>query len=120
MTEDVLHGRADLAQPFEAYREELRSDLVDDALLDGCEALVRSRIRGEPVPVVPADERARAVLTFAEQFVIDPHGIDDAMRDAVLDHLTTPQLAVLVQWIALSDGLARLELMLDERGEERR
>jgi alkylhydroperoxidase family enzyme len=115
-----LDRRPDLAEALAAYRAAIRSGPLDEALLDQCEALVRGRIAHEAAPRErPADERARAVLELADQFVIDAHGIDDAMRDAVLDHLSSVELAALVQWLAVSDGLARLDAVLADPDEDR-
>ena len=106
----LLARRPDLAAPLDAYRAALRAGPLDDALLDRCEALVRRRI--DRVAATGDDgggnPRERAVLAFAQQFVVDAHGIDDGMRDAVLDHCSTAELAVLVQWLAVADGMARL------------
>jgi alkylhydroperoxidase family enzyme len=50
----------------------------------------------------------RAVLAFTEQFVLDPHGVEHAQRDAVIDHCALPGLVALCEALAVFDGLARL------------
>jgi len=113
-----LRVRPDLAAPLDAYRAALRDGPLDDGLLDRCEALVRCRIdRSAEAGEDGGNPRERAVLAFADQFVVDPHGIDDGMRDAVLDHCSTAELAVLVQWLALADGMARFDAVLNAATE---
>jgi hypothetical protein len=118
--EAALALRPDLAEPLDDLMRKLRGGPVEPELLDRCEALIRHRI-GVPVGCdVPdaaseADPRARAVLIMAEQFVVDPHGIDPPMRDAVLDHCSLAELATLVQAFAMFDALARMEAVLIER-----
>lgn len=107
--------RPDLGAPLGELLAALRAGPVEPELLDACDALIRHRV-GVPVDgEVPdaasptLDARWRAVLTMAEQFVMDPHGIDPAMRDVVLDHCSLAELATLVQAFAMSDALARME-----------
>lgn len=116
--DDVLDLRPDLAEPLDDLLATLRAGPIERELLDSCEALVRRRI-GVPVtgPVPDTssrdlDARTRTVLFLTEQFVIDPHGIDVDLRDAVLDHCTLEELATLVQAIAVFDALARMEAVL--------
>jgi hypothetical protein len=114
-----LAARPDLAGPLADLVAALRAGPLEPELLDDCERLVRHRIGvsgGAPPDVGAADldPRRRAVLLMAEQFVMDPHGIDDAMRDAVLDHCTLAELSTLVQALAVFDALARMEAVLGE------
>jgi len=116
----ALARRPDLAEPLAELLATLRRGPVEVELLDACEALVRHRV-GVPVlhPVpdpgdADLDARTRAVLVVAEQFVVDPHGIDAAMRDRLLDHCSLAELATLVQAVAVYDALARMEAVLDE------
>jgi hypothetical protein len=118
--DDALALRPDLAGPLADLLATLRSGPIEAELLEGCDALIRHRI-GVPVQgVVPdvgdasLDDRTRAVLVMAEQFVIDPHGIDAAMRDRVLDRCSLAELATLVQAFAVFDALARMEAVLVE------
>jgi alkylhydroperoxidase family enzyme len=116
--DDALALRPDLAAPLDDLMRTLRSGPIEPELLDACEGLIRHRV-GVPVrgavPDVGAaalDDRSRAVLVMAEQFVVDPHGIDPPMRDAVLDHCSLAELATLVQAFAMFDALARMEAVL--------
>jgi alkylhydroperoxidase family enzyme len=122
--DDVLALRPDLAGPLDELMAKLRTGPVDAELLESCEALVRQRIGvpvTRPVPDTASpdlDARTRAVLFLAEQFVIDPHGIDVDLRDAVLDHCSLAELATLVQALAMFDALARMEAVLTRPDEE--
>ncbi len=119
--DDALARRPDLRGPLDDLVATIRSGPVEADLLDGCDALIRHRIGvapSGPVPDVGAaslDDRTRAVLVMAEQFVVDPHGIDVSMRDAVLDHCSLAELATLVQAFAVFDARARMEAVLVEQ-----
>src|SRR5262245_20219869 len=54
----------------------------------------------------------RACLAYAEQFVLDAHGISDAQAAAVTSHLTPAGLVALTEALALFEGFARLRLVL--------
>ena len=54
----------------------------------------------------------RAALALAEQFVIDPSGVDDDMRARVRSHLSSAELVALVEALALFDGFTRFALLL--------
>jgi len=58
------------------------------------------------------DARERACLRFAEQFVLDPHGITDADAAAVVAALGEPGLVALIEALALFDGFCRFRLVL--------
>ncbi len=121
--DEVLAQRPDLREPLDDLLRTIRSGPIEPELLDGCDALIRHRIGVPPKGPVPdvgdpaLDERSRAVLVMAEQFVVDPHGIDPPMRDAVLDHCSLADLATLVQAFAMFDALARMEAVLVESPE---
>lgn len=121
--DDALALRPDLREPLDDLLRTIRSGPIEPELLDGCDALIRHRIGVAPKGPVPdvgdesLDDRTRAVLVMAEQFVVDPHGIDPAMRDAVLDHCSLAELATLVQAFAVFDALARMEAVLVEDQE---
>ena len=118
--DDALALRPDLAEPLADLLATLRAGPIESDLLDGCEALIRHRVGvpvHAPVPDVGSaslDDRTRAILVMAEQFVVDPHGIDTEMRDRVLDHCSLEELATLVQAFAVFDALARMEAVLIE------
>ena len=61
----------------------------------------------------------RAALGFAEQFVLDVHGIDHEQRDAVIDHFTLPGLVALCEALAVMDGFCRFRTVLGVDGPAR-
>jgi hypothetical protein len=123
--DDALAKRPDLRKPLDELLRTIRSGPVEPELLEACDALIRHRVGVDPRGPVPdvsdraLDHRSRAVLVMAEQFVVDPHGIDGPMRDAVLDHCSLAELATLVQAFAMFDALGRMEAVLvDRSGDE--
>jgi hypothetical protein len=116
--EEALAQIPDLAEPLRDLCATLRAGPVEPELLDLCETLIRHRLRvpaSGPVPDAgdpTLDERTRAVLLVAEQFVVDPHGIDDQMRDRLLDHCSLAELATLMPAFAVFDARARMEAVL--------
>lgn len=58
-----------------------------------------------------SDEQ-RAALGLAEQFVIDPSGVDDNMRARIRSHHSSAELVALVEALALFDGFTRFSLLL--------
>jgi AhpD family alkylhydroperoxidase len=54
----------------------------------------------------------RSALTLAEQFVIDPSGVDDELRASVRSHLSSAELVALVEALALFDGFTRFAVLL--------
>jgi len=97
------------------------------AHLVGCQAelAVRSRpavdagLSPEMVTELPSwpvstlfDETTRSCLAFAEQFVIDPSGIDGADRAGLRGAIGFPRLVGLAQAAATFDGFARFRTVL--------
>lgn len=138
--EQAFGLRPDLAEPFRAfYAIFWRDRLVDPVVLElcrlrvarllGCESELAVRYR----PAVDAgldeslvarlaqwpddpgfDEAQRAAIAFAEQFVIDPHGIRVPVRDALREHFTLPEVVALTEALALFDGFMRFRTILGE------
>src|SRR5262245_41748697 len=54
----------------------------------------------------------RACLGYAEQFVLDAHGVTDAQAAEVTAHLTAAGLVALTEALALFEGFARFRLIL--------
>jgi len=54
----------------------------------------------------------RAVLEFAEQYVLDAHGVTDADAAALHEHFSPSQLATLTTALAVFDALARVRTIL--------
>jgi alkylhydroperoxidase family enzyme len=57
-------------------------------------------------------DRDRAVLNFAEKFVIDASSVDDDDCAALRAHLPDPEIAALTTAIALFDAMARFQVAL--------
>jgi alkylhydroperoxidase family enzyme len=134
----VFGLRPDLYDPFRAFYAVFWSDrLLDPVVLElcrlrvaqllGCQSEQRVRYRPardaglteEQVAQLPAwpqgpafTDAQRAALALAEQFVLDPHGIDDERRDAVIDHFGLPGLVALCEALALFDGFCRFRMIL--------
>ncbi len=97
------------------------------AQLLGCEAELRlryqparaagldeakiARLAGWPTAATFSDAE-RSCLAYAEQFVLDVHGITDAQAAEVTAHLTAAGLVALTEALALFEGFARFRLML--------
>jgi len=106
---------------FDAYRDFesvfWTNDLLDADILAACRARCAQVLRAEGAPSGPvtADDPASAraaCLTLAEQFVIDPHCVTPAMRDAVVAHVGDAGLVALVEALALFDGFTRFRTLL--------
>jgi len=54
----------------------------------------------------------RAVLEFAEKFVIDASSVDDGDCQALREHLSDPEIAALTTAVALFDAMARFQVAL--------
>jgi len=136
--ERVFGLRPDLYDPFrDFYSLFWTRGLVDPVVLELCRLRVaqlvgntsEQRVRYRPALDAGLDEEQvaalaswptgpgftdaqRAALAFAEQFVIDPHGIDHELRDQVADHLGVPGLVALCEILALFEGLCRFRTIL--------
>ena len=58
------------------------------------------------------DERDRAALAFAEQWLIDASEVTDADAARVREHYTDPEVAAFTMGIAVCEALLRTELTL--------
>jgi len=112
---------------FDAYRDFesvfWTHDLLDAEILDACRARCAQVLRAEGAPAQPvaADDPTGALaacLELAEQFVIDPHGGTDEMRDAVVAHLGDAGLVALVEALAVFDGFTRFRTILGVASHE--
>jgi alkylhydroperoxidase family enzyme len=137
---DAAFGRRpDLYEPFrEFYAVFWRDRLVDPVVLELCRLRVaqllgcRSELAIRYSPAVDAglaeeqvgalaawatdpqfSEAQRAALAFAEQFVIDPHGIKGPIRNTLREHFTLPEVVALTEALALFDGFTRFRLVLE-------
>jgi alkylhydroperoxidase family enzyme len=55
----------------------------------------------------------RACLAFAEQFLLDPHGVTDEQAADVIAHLGAPGLIAFVEALAIFEGFTRFRMILD-------
>ncbi len=58
-------------------------------------------------------DHERACLAYAEQFVIDVHGLTDADADRVKDGMTDADFVAFTVALGLLDGVGRMRLALD-------
>ena len=112
-------------------------DVLDPTLLElcrlriaavlGCESEARVRFRDameaglteEKIAALPRytsapelSERERSCIAFAEQYVLDPHGLDDSDFARLRASLDSKQIATLTLAVAVFDALARFRLAL--------
>lgn len=97
---------------------------IDDLLGAAAERAVRRDLPGigakvaalaawPTAPVFTA--RERLCLAFAEQYVLDPHGVTDDAFAALRAHLDPPAIASLTLALAVFDALTRFRLALGLR-----
>jgi hypothetical protein len=114
-----LPGPAELApEALTAYRDlydGLWTTGLERAVLDVCERRVHALVRCEPDPTSGLDlnDAQRACLAFAEQYVLDPHGLRDDDFVALREHLDDAGIAALVLAVAMFDARARFEVALE-------
>jgi alkylhydroperoxidase family enzyme len=134
----VFGLRPDLYEPFRAfYAVFWEQGLVDALVLElcrlrvaqllGCESELGIRYAPALVAGLTEEQVAdlaqwptsssftdaqRAALAFAEQFVIDPHGIAGPVRDTLRAHYSLPEIVALTEALALFDGFQRFRLVL--------
>ena len=90
-------------------------ELVDPDVLDLCRLRVAQLLRcAPPVPEGTRTDAQQAAIDFAEQFVIDPHGVDQAMRDRLAAHFSQAEIVALTEALAVFDGFTRFRLALCE------
>ncbi len=80
----------------------------------GTPGLSAARVAALPQwPTSPLfDEAERACLGFAEQYVMDPHGVTDEHFTALQAHLAPAAVATLVLGLAVFEALARFRVAL--------
>lgn len=86
------------------------AQLIGAPLADGDDAVAETARTWPTSPEV--DERSRTVLRWAEQFVIDPHGITDEDAAALRAVLDPRQCGELTTAIAVFEALARTRVAL--------
>ncbi|MEX0666547.1 MAG: carboxymuconolactone decarboxylase family protein [Acidimicrobiia bacterium] len=136
--DEVLDRRPDLAGPYRDFIGVFWARrLIDPVVLElcrlrvaqllGCESELAVRTR----PAVEAGltdkhvsrlsewptaecftDGQRAALGYSEQFVLDPHGVDDAMRADLHEHFSSAEVVALTEALALFDGFTRFQRLL--------
>ncbi len=112
----VLADRPDLLERLERLVGRVEDGRLDRRILELCRLRVGTLLgcpahRG-PIPSRhDMDERQRACLDFAEQFVLDHHAITDGDARRVTEHLTDAEMVVLTTALAVYDGFCRFEIM---------
>jgi hypothetical protein len=110
---DALALHPALRERFRGLARAVDEAGVDEALLAACRGRVRVLTGHAPASTAaahppPSDERTRVALEFAEQLVMDPHGVDDRLVARLRIHLPIATLVALAQGLALFEGQCRL------------
>jgi alkylhydroperoxidase family enzyme len=111
-------------RPTAAARlSELEQSLWDGGIDPTIVELVRTRVGqllglpGGPVDPTARSEREQAAIDFAEQYVLDPHGITDQQTAALHRLFSEPELTALTFCVAVYDALARAAIVLGAADE---
>ncbi len=90
---------------------------VDPAVLSACQEAVEATIGIRPrTSAGELDAATQAAVMFAEQYVVDAHGVTDAQAAVMHEHFTDEQLAALTTAIATFDAVARVRALLAAQG----
>ena len=112
--EETFALRPDLYEPYRDFVGLFwNRELVDAEVLDLCRLRVAQLLRC--APLLSSSEHTdseQAAIDFAEQFVIDPHGVDDAMRARLAEHFSSAEIVALTEALAVFDGFTRFRLAL--------
>ncbi|HET9078450.1 MAG TPA: hypothetical protein VFN68_16055 [Acidimicrobiales bacterium] len=113
---DVLSGRPELLERLETLVRRVEDGRLDRRILGLCRRRVGTLL-GCPAHrgVIPArdrmDDRERACVDFAEQFVLAHHDITDDDARRVTSHLSDAEMVALTTALAVYDGFCRFEIM---------
>lgn len=112
--EETFALRPDLYEPYQDFVGLFwNRKLVDLATLDLCRLRVAQLLRCAPeISASEPSEAQSAALDFAEQFVIDPHGVDEAMRTRLRQYFSSAEVVALTEALAVFDGFTRFRLAL--------
>ncbi|MGH9271326.1 MAG: carboxymuconolactone decarboxylase family protein [Ilumatobacteraceae bacterium] len=134
---EAMATRPELAEPLDDYLASAFA-AVDPVVLELCRLRIatlhgdanQQRLRTDAAIVAGLDEdkiaaladhhrasqftdHERACLAYAEQFVIDVHGLTDADADRVKDGMTDAEFVAFTVALGLLDGVGRMRLVLD-------
>ena len=116
--EEAFALRRDLYGPYQDFVGLFwHRRLVEPAVLDMCRLRVAQLLRCGPAGVKEPgglDDAQQVAVAFAEQFVIDPHGVDDAMRETLREHYSSSEIVALTEAMAIFDGFTRFRIALCE------
>ena len=111
--DDALALRPDLLAGYHALEARLAAELAPD---------LRTRLRSRIAALVgvgPSDPGPDDdVLEFAEQLVLDPHGVGDALVARLTARLGPRGVVTLAQAVAVWEGRCRLARALGVRDDE--
>ena len=111
---DLLGGAGDALRALYASLWEAG---VDPAVLSACQEAIEATVGARPRTTSgTVDAATAAAVMFAEQYVVDAHGVTDAQAAALHEHFTDAQLAALTTAIATFDALARVRALLAVAG----
>jgi hypothetical protein len=120
---DVATAALALLAPTGAMAERLRSD-ARDACPGRTAAIITARVEGlitgsgSLAAFAPLTDAEEALVAVVEQFVIDPHGMDDATFGRLgRSYETADQVAMLFH-LALADGFTKLSTVLADPSDE--
>ena len=115
--DDALALRPDLLAGYRALEARLAAELAPQLGSD-----VRARLRARIAAVVGVGRRDPGpdddVLEFAEQLVLDPHGVGEALVARLSARLGPRGVVTLAQAVAVWEGRCRLARALDVRDDE--
>ena len=104
----------DASERFGELYDALWNGGVDAATIDACRDRVDAVVRCVPAPPdTTADAATGVALRFAEQYVLDPHGLTDRDFELLHEHYTDAQIATLVLAAAMFDARARFSVALE-------
>jgi hypothetical protein len=112
----ALGRRPELAAGFARMTDALgRANGLSPLVLDAVTHRVRvlMRLASGPTPG-EGDPQVDAAVAVAEMFVIDPHGLEDAVVSRATSQLGEDGVIALMTALALADGFGRFERLLDK------
>ena len=90
---------------------------IDPGVLSACQEAIEATLGARPrAASKTAGAATAAAVMFAEQYVVDAHGVTDAQAAGLHEHFTDAQLAALTTAIATFDALARVRAVLAAEG----
>jgi len=101
-----------VGETLQEFLQVLEKAGLDRELLALCAARAQQMIGAGTLAAPPQNNRERVALAFAEQYVLDAHGVTDDLCRELNTHFSPPELAALTTGIATFEALARTRVML--------